>query len=174
MYYNNNNYEEYMRGVLGYNNNANSNFNTYPMYYEYDNNQNIDYESMYPAIYHELNPIVESCCSRYKNTRISKEIIDQITDQVYAQYSGTRGIESQTQSQENSKSTTTRKEEEKRSPQNNNILRDLIRILILRNLFPNRPGRPNPRPPMGPGGWLGEGLNRPGPGMPPQYQSRYY
>ena len=152
MYYNNNNYEEYMRNVLGYNNS--NNFNTYPMYYEFDN-QNVDCESMYPEIYHQINPIVENCCSRYKNTKLSKEVVDDITEQVFTQYTQTFKME--ITKTESSKSTTTvntsnsKRDEETRSPRNeNNLIRDLIRILILRNLFPNRPGRPNPRPPMGP------------------------
>ncbi len=170
MYYNN--YEDYMRNTLGYNNMMNNNFNTYPMYYEYDNNQNMDIEGMYPEIYHQVNPIVENCCSKYRNTKFSKEVLEQMTEQVYNQYSETRGVES-TKVENQNKTNNVRKEEETRSP-NNNSLRDLIRILILKNLFPSRPGRPN-RLPMGPGmpppGWQG-GPNRPG-GMPP-YQPRYY
>ena len=184
MYYDS--YEDYMRNSgYGYMNSSfgnGYNNSTYPMYYGNNNFvQDTDFESMYPEIYKKINPIVELQCVRYQNKRVSKDIVEEIADNVYRQYSESRDMEElRTDSSLNkstSSSSSTRKEET-RAPRNN-ILMDLIRILIIKNLLQNRPGRPN-RPPMRSNqgmpqyqNWQGM-QNMPIQNMPPQYEPRYY
>lgn len=87
MYYND--YEDYMRGVLGYNN---TNDNTYGYdcchsYYNRDaeynrNTSNSNIEQMYPEIYKIINPMVCRMCDN--NTQpVSEYMIEQMTDDIY-------------------------------------------------------------------------------------------
>ena len=75
MYYND--YEDYMRNVLGYNNIRD---NTYSYYNRDTSNSNI--EQMYPEIYKIINPMVCRACDN--NTQpISEYMIEQMTDDIY-------------------------------------------------------------------------------------------
>lgn len=195
MYYQN--YEDYMRSVLGY-----------PIESTYDNyiNQNREYnvnyqnnselESMYPEIYKKINPVVCEVCERNK-TPITKEIIENMVEEVYQRIEINNEIwlkinvdEAGTQKEIQNRTTNAKTnivrnvpeveakrqvsqtENRQRRP-NNPLLRDLIRILILNRIlgggFPIRP--PRPRPPF-------PGPRRPpfpgGPGMPPRPQPRDY
>ena len=87
MYYND--YEDYMRNVLGYNN---ANDNTYGCNCGYDmndmylynnrNNSNSSIEQMYPEIYKIINPMVCRMCDN--NTQpVSEYLIEQMTDDIY-------------------------------------------------------------------------------------------
>lgn len=93
MYYNN--YEDYMRNVLGY---SYMNNNTYQQYdnnysnYNYYNNMQMnqyqarndvsDIEKMYPEIYRIINPIVCKMCDN-NNQPISESLIEQMTNEIY-------------------------------------------------------------------------------------------
>lgn len=162
-------YEEYMRSVLGYNQMPNNIYtNTYDDYYydtQYLNNnrQNVNEEflnTMYPDIYRIVYPMVCKVCTQYGQREITRELIDSMTDEVYSNVEPDDRVTT---------TTTTRatvlkngdvrnpnaKEPEVRSEtrQSNFLLRDLIRILILRELGrrPNRPGPgPGPMPPRPP------------------------
>ena len=162
------NYEEYMRSVLGY---VPTNQNTY--YGEnYSNQQdtnpvteNIDW---YPEIYKIIYPMVKKACDENQNQDITEDLIENITNIVYTNIEvgdvDVSGNQSQTIGPElrngdvinpRAKLQTQR---ETRAPRSNNpILRDLIRILILREFFDRRrpvrppfPGRPGIRPPEPP------------------------
>lgn len=165
MYYNS--YEEYMRDVLGYTKNRENN-NTY---YEYDdyfsNRNNSELENMYPDIYRIVYPMV---CKITSNTRmpLTSEELERMVDEIYEniereENESRKGAEVKIEVRNNVKNKnqeTTKEGEEKRNRPNNYTLRDLIKILILRELLRNRrPGmRPNNRPPYPP---------RPGMGRPP-------
>ena len=207
MYYQN--YEDYMRSVLGYSIEPQ---NTYEPY----NYQDVPYEmsqmrvastmnnseimDLYPEIYKIVNPMVCKICEA--NTKpITRELIDRMTDEIYMNLEAQPDVntvvnvkvntaiplERQEKSNRvsnnvNSSSTSSNsalnrnsksrlestgkaessekresienREDRQRRP-NDNILRDLIRILILNRLlggnFPHRPPRPPmPRPPMRP------------------------
>ncbi|MBR3152561.1 MAG: hypothetical protein IKF52_03025 [Clostridia bacterium] len=178
MYYNS--YDDYMRGSCGCGcdglNNGFGNY-TYPMYNDYNFNRDVDCEAMYPDIYHRINPIIESHCIKYQNTRITKEVIEEIANKVYIKYYESRSNDDlKSDSNRLSSSSNSSKKEETRSNRNDTLM-DLIKILIIRNLFPNRPNRPG-RPPMRPNpgmppypNWQdGPG----GPNMPPQYGPMFY
>ncbi len=182
MYYQN--YEDYMRSVLGYPIET-----TYDNYIIQSRDYNVNYqnnselESMYPEIYKKINPVVCEVCERSK-TPITKELIENMTEEVYQRVEINNEIwlkinvdENITQKEiqnrtTNAKTNSVRNvsemesvrqvgqtENRQRRP-NNPLLRDLIRILILNRIlgggFPNRP--PHPRPPRPP---------FPGPGRPP-------
>ena len=176
MYYQN--YEDYMRSVLGY---PIQNQSTYPMHY-YENTQNCimpyqntkELEDCYPEIYKIINPMVCEVCDRY-NTTITREMLENMVEEVYQKIEinneiaikiniDNRNIEKEVENRvNNGKINTVRNlnnEQVRKTPEienrqrrpNNTLLRDLIRILILNRLLggniPSRP--PRPRPPVRP------------------------
>lgn len=190
-----NQYEEYIRSVLGYPTTANMNQNQ--MYHEYPNpsqiNMRNDLEDFYPEIYKIIYPMVQKACDGNMGAN-SREEIEQMTDEIYSAIEDNNQINvninlgntisttnmNRTQNRnEISKEEIQKKSPEKQevknrntegesriSPRNNN-LRDLIKILLIRELlrrrhnhFPPRPPH-NPRPPMRP------------PIMPRNYQPLY-
>lgn len=207
MYYND--YDEYMKNVLGY---TNMNNNTYCSNCSYGINYNdFDYnnyrkndvsniEQMYPEVYRIINPMVCRMCDN--NTQpVTEYLIEQMTDDIYDNAIKkfeiknvinlnieTREVDdvSKTEKIENrstSNSTANTKQSicvsntknienetrETRTPvpgRRNQLLRDLIRILIINRIIrtgrpgqnrpPFRPGPPpvGPRPPMPGGPWV--------------------
>ena len=191
-----NQYEEYIRSVLGYPSTANMNQNQ--MYQnEYPNpsqiNMRNDLEECYPEIYKIIYPMVKKACDGNMGAN-SREEIERMSDEIYSALEDSNQINvninlgntvsttnmNRTQNRtEISKEEFQKKNSEKQevenrnietesriSPRNNN-LRDLIKILLIRELlrrrhnhFPPRPPH-NPRPPMRP------------PIMPRNYQPLY-
>lgn len=156
MYYQS--YEDYMRDVLGYPR------NTYN--YQYNTRKtNAEVEKLYPEIYRTVYPMVCKACNQY-NGQITEELIERLTDEVYVNLETMQEVRTEKPVSPISKTITktsivkneTRKEDETRQRRPNNNLKDLIKILIIRELLglPQRPGRPpfpgpGPRPPF-PGG----------------------
>lgn len=191
-----NQYEEYIRSVLGYPRITNRNQNQ--MYQnEYPNPSQIrmrnDLEECYPEIYKIIYPMVQKACDGNMRAN-SKEEIEQMTDEIYSAIEDSNQINvnihlgntistSNTNRSQNNNELSKEKipkknsekqevenrnvdAENKRSPRNNN-LRDLIKILLIRELlgrphnhFPPSPPH-HPRPPMRP------------PIMPRNYQPFY-
>lgn len=127
----NESYDDYIRSILGY-----PKENAYVSDIQINqtrSNSNTELEMYYPEIYKIVYPMVVKSV-RNNTKQITKERIEELTEEVFS------SIE---------------EKDEKRGP--NPVLRDLIRILLLRELinsFP-RPPRPpfpggNPRPPMRP------------------------
>lgn len=159
-------YEEYMRNVLGYNQIPNNIYaNTYNDYYydsQYLNTQaNTDIlNDMYPEIYRIIYPMVCRVCSQNGQRSLTKELIENMTEEIY------RNIETTEEQSTNTVQTIQRmplkngdvrnpnakepQEVRNESRRGNFLLRDLIKILIIREfLKSNRPGQP-PRPPRPP------------------------
>lgn len=189
-----NQYEAYIRSVLGYPSTTNMNQNQ--MYQnEYPNQSQVnmrnDLEDFYPEIYKIIYPMVQKACDGNMGAN-SREEIERMTDEIYSAIEDSNQINvninlGNTVSTTNMNRTQNRNEiskeevqkkqevenrniegESRISPRNNN-LRDLIKILLIRELlrrrhnnFPQRPphNRP-PRPPMRP------------PIMPRDYQPLY-
>ncbi len=191
-----NQYEEYIRSVLGYP--CTTNMNQNQMYQnEYLNpsqiNMRNDLEEFYPEIYKIIYPMVKKACEGNMRAN-SREEIEQMTDEIYSAIEDSNQINvninlGNTISTTNTNRTQNRneihkeeiqnksfektdlenrnvEEESRRRPRNNN-LRDLIKILLIRELlgrphdhFPPRPPH-HPRPPMRP------------PIMPRNYQPLY-
>lgn len=163
MYYQN--YEDYMRSILGYPVEP----NTYQMNYYGDDlrTNNImemqdtkELEELYPDIFKAINPAIVDVCDRC-NQNITKDVLEKMTDEVYERIKNDNeimiNINIVNDSEINNVSAReTRSIEGKENRQirpnrrpNNQFLRDLIKILILNRLIGNRPPRPpRPRPPF--------------------------
>lgn len=141
----NSSYEDYMKNVLGYSVRPQNAYqfqdNMYEMPIENDY-QNMSLEGLYPEIYRMIYPMVQKVCMR-ANGVVNEEIIVSMTDEVYNAM-----VEQETRKSNNSEvklnsSQNYRRMEETR--QNNFMLRDLIRILIINELLRRR-RRPHMRP----------------------------
>ena len=154
---------------------------------------NVELENSYPEIYKIVYPMVAKKCENVRSETFSKSDIENMTDEIYytleekqetrVNINLTNDING-TKTQNSSAVSTSAKVENKRPDvkisqkaiensekrQINSGLRDLIQILLIRELLnrprppfrppmPNPPG-PGPRPPMRP-------PFRPGPGRPP-------
>lgn len=152
----NQDYEEYMRNVLGYNPNYQNNTyrdnNYYPTQNQAYYNENL--EAMYPEIYRKVYPLVMREVAT--NTRgITEDRIEEIVNKIYDELEDKQSREIEQDKvnsngvySNNTKNVKTTEVKEDRQPRpRNNLLRDLIRILLLRELlrrphFPIRPPRP--------------------------------
>ena len=175
-------YEDSMRSVLGYqgmhnypNTYNNINYDNYERYDSYtmptmspmtamSNIQMQELENCYPDIYRIIYPMVQRACTQ--NTRpITRELIETMADEIYFSIEDneiiqSRGNESKEIKESKTLKVSNKKTEESENRQrvvNNPALRDLITILLLRELIgrPGFPGRPPmrprpPRPPMRP------------------------
>ena len=167
------NYEEYMREVLGYQEEVlRNNEDTYcpdvPMNQEEeyldemrDEDMSIEMlEQLYPELYRIIYPMVTKICS--ENTRrITEEVLQEMINEIYSNVEPDDPEMSLPPLKNGDVRNPNAKEElEIESRQRNRTLEDLIRILLLRELigggipvFPIRPPfRPRPphRPPMKP------------------------
>lgn len=153
----NSNYEEYMQNVLGYNIRPQNTYQMPENIYEMQRGssyENMDLENLYPDIYRMIQPMVQKVCMRATGV-INEEMVRSMTDEVYnAMTEETREVKDVKKSSNEVRTNSSqniRKVEEPR--QNNFLLRDLIRILIIKELLRRRPGRPPMRPgPNFPGG----------------------
>ncbi len=165
--YENESYEEYIRSVLGYPN-TNYMYNNYQDEYNMPyrnirNMQNEELEDCYPDIYKKIYPTIRNRCSQITEP-INKELIDNLTDEIYSNVEVNNKEINLNINLQNDVSNSTVKQGQIRENRGgtikedrqirNNLLRDLVRILILRELRnrPNRPQRP-PFPRPRPGGF---------------------
>lgn len=165
------NYEDYMRSILGYPvNNPNTYYNDTAQDYMPQQVAGTIEENpeWYPEIYKVIYPMVRKACDDNQNAEITEDLIENMTNVIYTNIEvgdvEVSGNQSQTLQQElkngdvpNPRAKMQQPRETRQLRQNNPLLRDLIRILILREFFdrrrPNRPpfpGRPGsgPRPPF--------------------------
>jgi len=194
MYYKN--YEDYMRSVLGYPVNNDMYTYENDDYFESDFTNTIDnidekqIEEMYPNIYTKINPFVCRECDEFKG-KITKEEVDSIVEKIYSNVeldsiTNIVNINPQNNSMDNriihnnvkdriqnvNRNTNIEQSriinsENRKVRQNNPLLRDLIKILVLNRLlrrptpnrppqhhkpplFPPRPGNDYPMPPRRP------------------------
>lgn len=169
-------YDEYIRSILGYPaRNQFDQFNQgqqeYQGYQEYRNptfntninisGNNVELENSYPEIYKIVYPMITKKCENVRESNITKDDIENMTDEIYY------ALESKNETQVNIKKRPEVKvlETTGEKRQLNGGLRDLIQILLIRELLnrhrpPFRPPMPNPpgpgprppmRPPFGPG-----------------------
>lgn len=138
-----NSYEEYMQNVLGYNtpNTYRENENYY-----YDvarTNLNMqEVNKLYPEIYSIVYPVVQKVCTRRNLTGITEEQISQMVDEVYNVIEpGDDVVETSTTTRNGDVKNQKAKETRRPPSKNNYLLRDLIRILIIRELLQGG-GRP--------------------------------
>lgn len=169
--YNNNPYEDYMRNTLGYNTNPTMmNMNMYSNNQIYEDESSFGYnqvnvDNMYPEIYKIIYPMVCKACMN-TNENITEDLVSRITNEIYINVENievTKDNRNSSNSINNNQISknirtdnlsnrtnptemqTNRIEDRNRNP----LLRDLIRILVLRELI-GMPNRPPIRPPFGP------------------------
>lgn len=164
----NTSYEEYMKTVLGYTPNCMQDTFVNDDYYIMQNNtyriEDEKLKSLYPEIYIKVYPLVCEECSR-NNMPITNEILEQMTDnvinkiQIDLKIQTNTSVDTKKEDIRNLNSINTKRQEVNTRPidraSKNSILRDLIKILILRELLSGNKNRPQfpPRPPIsGPGG----------------------
>ncbi len=132
-----NNYEEYMQNVLGVNrpNTYRENEN---YYYDVQRvNQNMqEINSLYPEIYGVVYPVVQKVCSRRNVSGITNEQINKMVEEVYNVIEPGDDVIEERQNSKNGDVRNPRAKETRRPQSHNNyLLRDLIRILIIRELL---------------------------------------
>lgn len=163
-------YDEYIRSILGYppirgynNYQDNNNQNI-----SYENRENTNLEKYYPEIYKIVYPMITKKCNNIRSN-LTNEDIENMTDEIFYALEERKEThlninltnDVRTTQQSNLAKTIEKKpdveikettSEKRENRQTNRELRDLIKILLIRELL-NRPGRPPmPRPPMsGPG-----------------------
>lgn len=173
-----NSYEEYMQSVLGLNVP-----NTYrqdeAMYYgdmqmQMPDTNLIEVNTLYPDIYRIVYPMVQKACTRGNRGMLNEVQINQMVEEVYQAIEPAEDVMQGRDNLGSSRNGDVKnpRVKETRRPNNNYLLRDLIKILIIRELLQggnNMSGMP--RPPMGgmPGG---PGMPGPG-GRPPRFMGMY-
>ena len=146
----NNVYQEYINNMIGgtiprnpveFPNNTYISRNPYS---NYSANNSNELENLYPDLYKLLYPMIQSACMR--NTRpISEEVLEEMVRDIYSNFSSDEISSSNQNLANNAKiGKTSQEEADKRNIRPNNpLLRDLIRILLIRELI----GRPGNFPP---------------------------
>lgn len=141
------NYNDYMRNVLGYRTNMNMNCSNmcmtpYQDMYQASNSL----ERMYPDTYRIVYPMVVSACNMV-TMPITEEMLDQMTDDIYDRAAADSriniDINIEIESREDDDSRQLSEQSRQRRPRRRNrFFRDLIRILLLRELLGRRPRFP--------------------------------
>lgn len=163
-------YDEYIRSILGY-----PPMNSYNNNYQEHRNQNTNYETRtntelekcYPEIYKIVYPMITKKCSEVRSS-LTNDDIENMTDEIYYALEDRNEIQLNINltndvrtTQSNAAKIVDKKpeveikevtQEKRQTRQINRGLRDLIKILLIRELLnrPNRPPMPGPRPPMRP------------------------
>ena len=159
----NESYEEYIRSILGYPNYQSNNYiNTYNNEYAQNrqrNSSNSEIEGCYPEIYKIIYPMINKAC-RNNFEPITPELVERITDDIYSSVEADNQINininltNEIGTNENRSDNTSRRDIKKENNKINNIqedkkienrgedrqfrnrnLRDLIKILIIRELL---------------------------------------
>ena len=97
-------------------------------------------EKMYPEMYHMVYPMVVKKCEKI-NMPITEDLINQLTDEVYLAIEVTeteKKVEMKTDMQMNKRTPINEVKQNDTRHHKNNHLRDLIRILFLRQLIDRR------------------------------------
>ena len=173
-------YDEYIRSILGYPNNDlynegnNFNYDGYNDFYRGNNELDPELEDCYPEIYKVVYPMVKKACNESQGP-YNRDTVEKLTDEIYYAIEGDNNInininlnndvKTSPSTNNMNRSTTAKvdvkqrensqvnsKTENREDRRQNGNLRDIIKILLLRELL-NRPNRPRPpmRPPF-PGG----------------------
>ena len=187
-------YEDYMRSVLGYSPYVQNDY-TYSEQEDIYNYYNVvptsvqptqDLTPFYPEIYKIVYPMVCKVCNTNSNRELTKELLEQMIDEIYKNVEPEEECPTRTPPplKNGDVRNPNSKDPEpviKETRQTNFLLRDLIRILILRELGrpmrpSTRPPFPDGRPPMGPTPVMPQ-PPRPGnsrPPMGPPQRPRYF
>lgn len=193
--YQNESFDDYIRSILGYPNTNNMYIGSTPRQNEmaYENIDNSDLEACYPEIYKIIYPMISQRCARVTGT-VTKEMVESMTDEIYSAIE----VNNEINVNINLQNEVTNNRNEVRTPAKakiteesnkgisrenrqfrNQNLRDLIQILLIRELLrrrrrphPGRPPFPGGRPPF-PGGNRPPFPGGPGSGRPPIMPREY-
>lgn len=138
------NYDEYMRNILGQSNMGYLNVNC-PNFYNqspYQNySQSCEYlETLYPDTYRIIYPMIVSACNMI-NSPITENMLEQMTDDIYdsAEADGRINIDIdvgiEVRENENNSEQCIDESRQIHNRPRNRFLRDLIKILLLRELL---------------------------------------
>lgn len=132
-------YDEYMRSMMGYP-------SMHTSMYPYSNMETCsdDLERMYPEVYRVVYPMVCFACDNIR-TPVTEEMVDMMTDDIYdrVEADGRINIDVSVEVRSSQSDDEELKETRQRRPRRRNrFLRDLIRILLLRELMRRRPRFP--------------------------------
>lgn len=161
-----NSYKDYMNYLLGYSCNDNTGCDCNSMItYEAEEEDDDNYIELYPEIYQMVYPMVcKACMNTNVQGTITKEMVMEITNEIYEALDEAESPELTTGAEVkvtysngmNYRHHRGRREsvhsqaEERETRQRNELLNDIIRILVLRELLGNRRPPMPPRPPMRP------------------------
>ena len=145
-------YEDYMQTVLGYSYGPDT-YREAEIYNNIQMNSNIqDLNRLYPEIYKIVYPVIQKVCARRTMSNITEEMISEMVEEVYRVIEPGDGIIEEKEPPLKNGDVRNPRAKDIRQQRRNPLLRDLIRILLLRELFDGRPGNfpggPMPRPPM--------------------------
>lgn len=158
------NYEDYMRSVLGYkpmpkdiySNPAYNNANEY-YYMPYDMNYNMmnmeNLNNYYPDTYRMIYPMVCRECNKYANSQITNEMLENMVNNIYSNLENTDNRQEQTTRQELRNGDVRNPNAKQETKQTNYLLRDLIKILLIRELLKINRKPPCPTYMRRPFGW---------------------
>ncbi len=132
-------YDEYVRSLMGYPNMPTSMFPTMSPYSNMNLNSD-DLERMYPESYRVVYPMVCVACDNVR-TPVTEPMLDMMTDDIYdrVEADGRINIDISVEVRDDMEN---REDRQRRPRRRNRFLRDLIRILLLRELFGRRPRFP--------------------------------
>ena len=139
------NYDEYMRNMMGCQN-MYSPMTHHMMMFQNSNMDACadDLERMYPEVYKIVYPMVCFACDNIR-TPVNEQMVDMMTDDIYdrVEADGRINIELSVEVRDTQSNNEETKENRQRRPRRRNrFLRDLIRILLLRELLGRRPRFP--------------------------------
>ncbi|MGN1327066.1 MAG: hypothetical protein ACI4VQ_03140 [Clostridia bacterium] len=147
------NYDDYMRNVLGFSNMncPNMYMNSQMPFQSMNSNMNMNQfcdslERMYPDTYRVIYPMVVSACNGV-TMPVTEDMLDAMTDDIYdrAEMDDRINVDINItiDNRQDSNADESRQEMGMRRPRRRNrFLRDLIRILLLRELIGRRPRFP--------------------------------
>ena len=166
----NDSYDDYIRSVLGYPSNYGTGFNMM------QENSDRDIEACYPEIYNIVYPMVTKACMNVDTSRaITSDMVEKMTNDIYFAIEGNDNVsininlgndvgnrDDRSTNAKEAKNETTEvlnrqenREDRQMGRVRNPMFRDLIRILLIRELLrrrrehrPSFPGRPPMRPPF--------------------------
>lgn len=100
-----------------------------------------DLERMYPEVYRVVYPMVCFACDNVRMP-ITEEMVDMMTDDIYDRVEADGRINVEVSVEVRSNESNSEETRQRRPRRRNRFLRDLIRILLLRELIRRRPRFP--------------------------------
>lgn len=134
-------YDEYMRSLIGYPNMRSS--MSPQMMSPFSNMEaySDDLERMYPEVYRVVYPMVCFACDNVRMP-VTEEMVDMMTDDIYDRVEADGRINVEVSVEVRSDESDSEGTRQRRPRRRNRFLRDLIRILLLRELIRRRPRFP--------------------------------